>query len=165
MGLLDMLMPLLDKRPSPSLPTPMLLEHPRTSWRLLLFPLQPSLLPQHLMLPSPLHLSQLAQLLLTPLSRPRLLLPSEPTPESPLRSPTLSQKSTSRTTMSMSPLLSHVPFPVRLSRSPTLPSLMRFPSHVQSMSQLLTRFTPSRRLLRLPISTTPPSRLTPARLS
>merc|ERR1711970_944535 len=163
--LLDMLTPLLDKRPSPSLPTPMLLEHPRTLLRLLLFPLQPSLLPQHLMLPSPLHLSQLAQLPLIPLSRPRSLLPSEPTPESPLRSPTLSHKSMSRTTMSMSPLLSHVPFPVRSSRSPTLPNLMRFPSHVPSMSQLPTRFTPSRKSLRLPTSTTPPSRLTPARLS
>merc|ERR1711936_1154914 len=149
---------------SPSLPTPMLLEHPRTSLRLLLFPLQPSLLPQHLMLPSPLHLSQLAQLLLTPLSRPRSPLLSEPTPESPLRSPTLSQKSTSRTTMSMSPLLSHVPFPVRLSRSPMSPSLTRFPSHVPSMSQLLTRFTPSRKLLRLPTSTTLHMRLAPARL-
>merc|ERR1712168_1579175 len=117
MGLLDMLMPLLDKRPSPSLPTPMLLEHPRTMLRPLLFLLQPSLLPQHLMLPSPLHLSQLAQHPLTPLSRPRSLLPSEPTPESPLRSPTLFQKSMSRTTMSMSLLLSHVPFPVRSSRS------------------------------------------------
>merc|ERR1719427_1643218 len=136
-----MLTPLLDKRPSPSLPTPMLLEHPRTLLRPLLFPLQPSLLPQHLMLPSPLHLSQLAQLPLTPLSSKGSLLPSEPTPESPLRSPTLSHKSMSRTTMSMSPLLSHVPFP----------------SHVPSMSQLLTRFTPSRKSLRLPTSTTPPS--------
>merc|ERR1712183_914773 len=163
--LLDMLTRLLDKRPSPSLPTPMLLEHPRTLLRLLLFPLQPSLLPQHLMLPSHLPLSQLAQLPLTPLSRPRSLLPSEPTPESPLRSPTLSHKSTSRTTMLMSPLLSHVPFPLRSSRSPTLPSVMRFPSHVPSMSQLLTRFTPSRKSLRLPTSTTPLSRLTPARLS
>merc|ERR1712013_394224 len=32
-------------------------------------------IPQHLMLPSPQHLSQLALLPLTPLSRPRLLLP------------------------------------------------------------------------------------------
>merc|ERR1712168_1782395 len=163
--LLDMLTPLLDKRPFPSLLTPMLLEHPRTLLRPLLFPLQPSLLPQHLMLPSPLHLSQLAQLPLTPLSSKGSLLPSEPTPESPLRSPTLSHKLTSRTTMSMSPLLSHVPFPVRSSRSPTLPSLMRFPSHVPSMSQLLTRFTPSRKLLRLPPSPTLHMRLTPARLS
>merc|ERR1711970_720050 len=77
--LLDMLTPLL--------------EHPRTLLRPLLFPLQPSLLPQHLMLPSPLHLSQLAQLPLTPLSSKGSLLPSEPTPESPLRSPTLSHKS------------------------------------------------------------------------
>merc|ERR1712212_261482 len=113
----------------------------------------------------PLHLSQLAQLPPTPLSSKGSLLPSGPTPESPLRSPTLCQKSTSRTTMSMSLLLSHVPFPVRSSRSPTLPSLTRFPSHVPSMSQLLTRFTPSRKSLRLPTSTTPPSRLTPARLS
>merc|ERR1712088_337326 len=103
-------MPLLDKRPSPSLPTPMLLEHPRTSLRLLLFPLQPSLLPQHLMLPSPLHLSQLA------------LLPSEPTPESPLRLPTLSHKSMCRTTMSMSLLLS--PPLLLLSTLPLLLSVM-----------------------------------------
>merc|ERR1719481_1558003 len=109
---------------------------------------QPSLLPQHLMLPSPLPLSQLDLLLLTPLSRPRSLLPSEPTPESPLRSPTLSHKSMSRTTTLMSLSLSHV----------------RFPSHVPSQSQLLTRFTPSRRSLRLPTSTTPQSRPTPARL-
>merc|ERR1719320_1415436 len=128
----------LDKRPSPSLLILMLLEKPRTSLLPLLFPLPPSLLPQHLMLPSPQHLSQLALLPLTPLSRPRSL---------------------------MSPLLSHVLFPVRSSRSPTLPSLMRFPSHVPSMSQLPTRFTPSRRLLRLPTSTTPHMRLTPARLS
>merc|ERR1719384_2899381 len=157
-------MPLLDKRPSPSLPILMLLEKPRTLLRLLLFPLQPSLLPQHLMLPSPLHLSQLAQLLLTLLSRPRSLLPSEPTPESPLRSPTLSQKSMSRTTMLMSLLLSHVLFPVRSSRSLMSLSLMRFPSHVPSQSQLPTRFTPSRKSLRLPTSTTLHTRPTPARL-
>merc|ERR1711887_419287 len=163
--LLDMLTPLLDKRPSPSLPTPMLLEKPRTSLRLLLFPLQPSLLPQHPMLPSHLPLSQLAQLLLTLLSRPRSLLPSEPTPESPLRSPTLSQRSMSKNTTSMSPLPSHVPFPVRSSRSPMLQSLMRFPSHVPSMSQLPTRSTPSRKSLRLPTSTMLHMRLTPARLS
>merc|ERR1719312_667787 len=53
----------------------MLLEKPRTSFRPLLFPLPPSLLPQHLMLPYPQHPSQLALLLLTPLSRPRSLLP------------------------------------------------------------------------------------------
>merc|ERR1719245_387645 len=162
--LLDMLMLLLDKRPSPSLPILMLPELPRTLLRPdPLLPL-PSLLPQHLMLPSPLPLSQLDLLPLTPLSRPRSLLPSELTPELPLRSPTLSHKSMSRTTTLMSPLLSHVPFPVRSSRSPTLPSLMRFLSHVPSMSQLPTRSTPSRRSLRLPTSTMPPSRLTPARL-
>merc|ERR1712098_538691 len=125
---------------------------------------QPSLLPQLLMLPSPLLLSQLDLLPLTPLSRPRSLLPSEPTPESPLRSPTLSHKSMSRNTTLMFPLLSHVPFPVRLSRSLMSLSLMRFPSHVPSQSQLPTRFTPSRKSLRLPTSTTLHTRPTPARL-
>merc|ERR1711902_121024 len=156
---------LLDKRPSPSLPLLTLPELPRTLLRPDLLLPQPSLLPQHLMLPSPLLPSQLDLLLLTPLSRPRSPLPSEPTPESPLRSPTLSHKSMSRNTTLMSPLLSHVPFPVRSSRSPMLPSLMRFPSHVPSMSQLPTRFPPSRRSLRLPTSTMPHMRPTPARLS
>merc|ERR1719312_446966 len=53
----------------------MLLEKPRTSLRPLLSPLPPSLLPQHLMLPSPQHPSQLALLPLTLLSRPTSLLP------------------------------------------------------------------------------------------
>merc|ERR1711902_309833 len=114
--------------------------------------------------PSPLLPSQLDLLLLTLLSRPRSLLPSEPTPESPLRSPTLSHKSMSRNTTLMSPLLSHVPFPVRSSRSPMSLSPMRFPSHVPSQSQLPTRFTPSRKSLRPPTSTTLHTRLTPARL-
>merc|ERR1712123_226347 len=95
------------------------------------FPLQSSLLPQHLMLPSPLHLSQLAPPPLTPLSRPRLLPQSEPTPESPPSSPTLSHRSMSRSTIMMSP------FPV------------------PSLSQLPTRSTPSRKLLRPLTSTTP----------
>merc|ERR1719360_395011 len=43
--LLDMLTPLLDKRPSPSLPILTLLEKPRTSLRPLLFPLPPSPVP------------------------------------------------------------------------------------------------------------------------
>merc|ERR1719245_1328968 len=162
--LLDMLMLLLDKRPSPSLPILMLPELLRTLLRPDLLLPQPSLLPQLLMLPSPLPLSQLDLLPLTPLSRPRSLLPSEPTPESPLRSPTLSHKSMSRTTTLMSPSLSHVPFPVRSSRSLMLLSLMRFPSHVLSQSQLPTRFTPSRKSLRHPTSTTPQLRPTPARL-
>merc|ERR1711892_209184 len=66
--LLDMLMPLLDTKPSPSLPILMSPDLPRTLLTPLLFPLQSSLLPQHLMLPSPLHLSQPAPLPLTPLS-------------------------------------------------------------------------------------------------
>merc|ERR1719245_984196 len=135
--LLDMLMLLLDKRPSPSLPILMLPELLRTLLRPDLLLPQPSLLPQHLMLPSPLPPSQLDLLPLTPLSRPTTL---------------------------MSPSLSHVPFPVRSSRSPMSLSLMRFPSHVLSQSQLPTRFTPSRKSLRLPTSTTPQSRPTPARL-
>merc|ERR1739838_602448 len=80
--LLDMLMPLLDNHPSPSLPLLMSLDPSRTLSTPLPFPLQSSLLPQHLMLPSPLHLSQLAPPLLTPWSRPRLLPQSELTPES-----------------------------------------------------------------------------------
>merc|ERR1719360_465306 len=43
--LLDMLTPLLDKRPSPSLPILTLLEKPRTSLRPLLFPLPPAPVP------------------------------------------------------------------------------------------------------------------------
>merc|ERR1712106_155351 len=123
--LLDMLMPLLDNHPSPC-------------------PLQSSLLPQHLMLPSPPHLSQLAPPLLTPLSRPRLLPQSELTPESLPSSPTLFHKSMSRSTMLMSLLLCHVPFPVRSSRFPMSPSLMMSPFPVPSLSQLPTRSTPSR---------------------
>merc|ERR1712198_563724 len=46
--------------------------------------------PQHHMLPFLLPLSQLDLFPPTPLFRPRSLLPSEPTPESLLRSPTLS---------------------------------------------------------------------------
>merc|ERR1719435_744998 len=83
----------------------MLLELPRTLLRPVLFPLQSS--------PLPLHLLTTAQLPLTPLSRPGLLPQSELTPESLPRSPTLSHKSMSRNTTLMSPLLSHVPFPVR----------------------------------------------------
>merc|ERR1712058_111979 len=147
-----------------SLPLLTLPELPRTLWRLDLLLPQPSLLPQLLMLPSPLLPSQLDLLPLTPLSRPRSLLPSEPTPESPLRSPTLSHKSMSRNTTLMSPLLSHVPFPVRSSRFLMSLSLMRFPSHVPSQSQLPTRFTPSRKSLRLPTSTMLHTRPTPARL-
>merc|ERR1711902_453538 len=162
--LLDINTPLLDKRPSPSLLLLTLPELPRTLLRPDLLLPQPSLLPQHLMLPSPLLPSQQDLLPLTPLSRPRSLLPSEPTPESPLRSPTLSHKSMSRNTTLMFPLLSHVPFPVRSSRSLMSLSLMRFPSHVPSQSQLPTRFTPSRKLLRLPTSTTLHTRPTPARL-
>merc|ERR1711872_1096148 len=162
--LLDINTPLLDKRPSPSLLLLTLPELPRTLLRPDLLLPQPSLLPQLLMLPSPLPLSQLDLLLLTLLSRPRLLLPSESTPESPLRSPTLSHKSMSRNTTLMSLLLSHVLFPVRSSRSLMSLSLMRFPSHVPSQSQLPTRFTPSRKSLRLPTSTTLHTRPTPARL-
>merc|ERR1712168_1066288 len=162
--LLDINTPLLDKRPSPSLLLLTLPELPRTLLRPDLLLPQPSLLPQLLMVPSPLPLSQLDLLLLTLLSRPRSLLPSEPTPESPLRSPTLSHKSMSRNTTLMSLLLSHVPFPVRLSRSLMSLSLMRFPSHVPSQSQLPTRFTPSRKSLRLPTSPPPQSRPTSARL-
>merc|ERR1712106_961584 len=150
--LLDMLMPLLDTKPSPRLPILMLPDLPRTLLTPLPFPLQSSLLPQHLMLPSPLHLSQLALLPLTPLSSRESLLPSELTPESPLSSPTLSHRSMSRSTTLMSQLLSHVPFPVRSSRSPMSPSLMRLLSHVLSQSQLHTRFTPSKRSLRPLIS-------------
>merc|ERR1712128_321564 len=115
--LLDMLIPLLDRKPSPRLPILMLPDLPRPLLTPLPFPLQSSLLPQHLMLPSPLHPSQLA------------LLPSEPTPESPPSTPTLSHRSMSRSTMLMSQLLSPVPFPVRSSRSPMSPSLMRLLSH------------------------------------
>merc|ERR1712123_372855 len=78
-----MLMPLLDTKPSHSLPILMLPDLPRTLLTPLPFPLQSSLLPQHLMLPSPLHPSQLALLPLTPLSSRESLLPSELTPESP----------------------------------------------------------------------------------
>merc|ERR1712106_142492 len=141
-------------------PILMLPDLPRTLLTPLPFLLQSSLLPQHLMLPSPLHLSQLALLPLTPLSSRESLLPSELTPESPLSSPTLSHRSMSRSTTLMSQLLSHVPFPVRSSRSPMLPSLMRLLSHVLSQSQLHTRFTPSKRSLRPLTSTTPQSRLT-----
>merc|ERR1740128_450123 len=153
-------MPLLDNHPSPSLPLLMSLDLSRILSTPLPFPLQSSLLPQHLMLPSPLHLSQLAPPPLTPLSRPRLLPQSEPTPESPPSLPTLSHKSMSRSTMLMSLLLCHVPFHVRSSRSPMSPSLMRLPSHVLSQSQLPTRSTPSKRLLRPLTSTTPQLRLT-----
>merc|ERR1712123_304717 len=125
--LLDMLMQLLDSHPSPSLPLLMSLDLSRTLSTLLPFPLQSSLLPQHLMLPSPLHLSQLAPPPLAPLSRPRLLPQSELTPGSPPSSPTLSHKSMSRSTMLMSLLLCHVPFPVRSSRFPMSPSLMMSP--------------------------------------
>merc|ERR1711892_1490371 len=162
--LLDMLMPLLDTKPSPSLPILMLPDLPRTLLTPLPFPLQSSLLPQHLMLPSPLHLSQLAPLPLTPLSSRESLLPLELTPESPLSSPTLSHKSMSRSTMLMSLLLFHVPFPVRLSRSPMSPSLMMSLFPVPSLSQLPTRSTPSRKLLRPLTSTTPHTRPTPAKL-
>merc|ERR1712128_226777 len=162
--LLDMLIPLLDRKPSPRLPILMLPDLPRTLSAPLPFPLQSFLLPQHLMLPSPLHLSQLALLPLTPLSRPRLLPQSELTPESPLSSPTLSHRSMSRSTMLMSLLLCHVPFPVRSSRFPMSPSLMMSPFPVPSLSQLPTRFTPSRKLLRPLTSTTPHTRPTPAKL-
>merc|ERR1711892_521676 len=67
----------------PSLPILMLPDLPRTLLTPLPFPLQSSLLPQHLMLPSPLHPSQLALLPLTPLSSRESLLPLELTPESP----------------------------------------------------------------------------------
>merc|ERR1719435_22453 len=142
----------------------MLLELPRTLLRPVLFPLQSSPLPQHLWLPSPQHLLTMAQLPLTPLSRPRLLPQSELTPESLPRSPTLSHKSMSRNTMSMSLLLSHVPFPVRSLSTSMSPSLTRLPLPVPSQSQLPTRFTPSRRSLKPLISTTPHTRPTPARL-
>merc|ERR1712106_1117515 len=145
--LLDMLMPLLDTKPSPSLPILMSPDLPRTLLTPLPFPLQSSLLP--------LHLTQLAPLPLTPLSSRESLLPLELTPESPLSSPTLSHRSMSRSTMLMSQLLFHVPFPVRSSRSPMSPSLMRLLSHVLSQSQLPTRFTPSKRSLRPLTSTTP----------
>merc|ERR1712106_699453 len=115
----------------------MLPDLPRTLLTPLPFPLQSSLLPQHLMLPSPLHLSQLAPLPLTLLSSRESLLPSELTPESPLSSPTLSHRSMSRSTMLMSQLLSHVPFPVRSSRSPMSPSLMRLLSHMLSQLPLM----------------------------
>merc|ERR1712055_976363 len=106
--LLVMLMLLLDKKPSLSLLHHMLLVLHRTSLKPFLLLLQQSLL------------------LLPLLSRPRLLPQSEPTPESHLKLPTLSHKSMSRNTTSMSPLLSHVLFPVRsLSTSMSL-SLMRF---------------------------------------
>merc|ERR1712086_1062788 len=119
---------------------------------------------QHLMLPSPLHLSQLAPPPLTPLSRPRLLPQSELIPESPPSTPTLSHGSMSRSTMLMYLLLCHVPFPVRSSRSPMSPSLMMSPFPVPSLSQLPTRSTPSRKLLRPLTSTTPHTRPTPAKL-
>merc|ERR1719292_134645 len=149
---------LLDRNPSPSQPILMLPELPRTLLRLSPLPLQ------HLMLPSLLHLSQLDPLLLTPLFSRGSLLPSEPTPESPLRSPTLFQRSMSRTTTLMFPLLSHVLFPVRSSRSPMSLSLTKFLFPVPSMSQLPTRSTPSRKSSRPLTSTTPQSRLTLAKL-
>merc|ERR1719205_495464 len=117
--LLDMPTPLLDMKPSLSPLLLMLPELPRTLLRPLLFPLQPSPLPQHLMLPSPLHLSQLDLLPLTLLSSRESLPQSEPTPESLPRSPTSSHKSMSRNTTLMSQLPSHVQFPVRSPRSPT----------------------------------------------
>merc|ERR1711936_1092651 len=111
--LLVMLMLLLDKKPSLSLLHHMLLVLHRTSLKPFLLLLQQSLF-------------LLVQLQLTLLSRPRLLPQSEPTPESHHKLPTLSHKSMSRNTTSMSPLLSHVLFPVRsLSTSMSL-SLMRF---------------------------------------
>merc|ERR1719430_451217 len=126
---------LLDKKPSLSLLHHMLLVLHRTSLKPFLLLLQQSLLLLHLMLPFLLHLFLLVQLLLTLLSRPRLLPQSEPTPESHLKLPTLSHKSMSRNTTLMSPLLSH--------------------------SLLLTRFTLSKRSLRPLTSITPHMRLTP----
>merc|ERR1712002_231250 len=142
----------------------MLLVLHKTSLKPFLLLLQSSLLLLHLLLPFLLHLFLLVQLLLTLLSRPRLLPQSEPTPESHLKLPTLSHKSMSRNTTLMSPLLSHVPFPVRsLSTSMSL-SLMRFLFPVLSQSLLLTRFTLSKRSLRPLTSTTPHMRLTLPRL-
>merc|ERR1739838_460134 len=152
--LLDTLTPLLDNQPSLSLPLLMLLVLPRTLLTLLPFPLQPSPLPQHLMLPTHLLPFPLDLPLLTLLSRPELLLQSELTPESLPRSPTSSHKSMSRNTTLMSQLPSHVPFPVRSLSTSMSPSLMRLPFPVPSQSQLPTRFTPSRRSLRPPMSTT-----------
>merc|ERR1719228_1450195 len=156
---------LLDKKPSHSLLYPMLLLLHRTYLKPFLLHLQSSLLPQHLSLPFLLHLSQLVPLLLTLLSRPRLLPQSEPTPESLPKLPTLSHKSMSRNTMLMFLLLSHVLFLVKSLSTSTSLSLMRFPFLVLSQSQLLTRFTLSKRLLRPLTSTTQHMRLTPPMLS
>merc|ERR1739838_1253497 len=154
--LLDTLTPLLDNLLSPSLPLLMSLVLPRTLLTLLPFPLQPSPLPQHLFL--------MDLPLLTLLSSRESLLQSEPTPESLPASQTLSLKSMSRNTMLMSPLPSHVPFPVRSLSTRKSQGLMRSPFPVPSQSQLPTRFTPSRRSLRPPMSTTPHTRPTPPRL-
>merc|ERR1739838_557532 len=148
--LLDTLTPLLDNLLSPSLPLLMSLVLPRTL--LTLLPFSPQL-PFLMDLP-----------LLTLLSSRESLLQSEPTPESLPASPTLSHKSMSRNTMLMSPLPSHVPFPVRLLSTRKSQGLMRSPFPVPSQSQLPTKFTPSRRLLRPPMSTTPHTRPTPPRL-
>merc|ERR1739838_95365 len=163
--LLDTLTPLLDNLLSPSLPLLMSLVLPRTLLTLLPFPLQPSPLPQHLMLPSHLLPFLMDLPLLTLLSSRESLLQSEPTPESLPASPTSSHKSMSRNTTLMSQLPSHVPFPVRSLSTSMSPSLMRLPFPVPSQSQLPTRFTPSRRSLRPPMSTTPHTRPTPPRLS
>merc|ERR1739838_1148511 len=115
----------------------------------------------HLMLPSHLHQFPLDLPLLTLLSSRESLLQSEPTPESLPSSPTLSHKSMSRNTT----LMSQLPSPVRSLSTSMSPSLMRSPFPVPSQSQLPTRFTPSRRSLRPPMSTTPHTRPTPPRLS
>merc|ERR1712128_232903 len=163
--LLDTLTLLPDILPFHSPLYPMLLVLPRTLLRLLPFLLQPSPLPQHLMLPSHLHLFLLDLPLLTLLSSRESLLQSEPTPESLPSSPTSSHKSMSRNTTLMSQLPSHVPFPVRSLSTSMSPSLMRSPFPVPSQSQLPTRFPPSRRSLRPPMSTTPHTRPPPPRLS
>merc|ERR1711973_716672 len=120
---------LLDKEPSRPVLLPLL---PVTST--LLPDMRPSPSQPPLMLPEP-HKTSL---------RPEPSLPqSDPTPESPHRSPTLSHRSWFTNTTLMSQSLSQEP----------------------SMSQLHTRSTQSKGLSRPHTSTTPPLRLTPPQLS
>merc|ERR1712012_1515482 len=91
------------------------------------------------------------------------LLQSDLTPGSPPRSPTSSPRSRSTSTTLMSPSLCPELSPVRSLSSRRSPSHTRSQSPELSPSQPHTRSTQSKRLLRLPTSTTRQWRLTPLR--
>merc|ERR1711953_910077 len=129
-------------------------EPPRTLLRPELCPPLPSQLPQ--------STTALLQLTLSP--RPELPLQSDSTPGSLPRSPTLSPRSRSTSTTLMSQLPSPGLSPVRSLLSRRLPSHTRSQYPEPSLSQLLTRSTQSKRLLRPPTSTTRQLRPTPPRL-